>query len=288
MRSSPFRFVVAASLAALALASGAPHAQSLQPPATADFGKWEALAPQARAMSPDGGWLAYGITRSNRDNELRIAKVSTAETAVAAFGDQPVFSADSKWLAYGVALSEADEASLRKAKKPLHRSMGLRDLRSATAVVLTGVEKFTFSATGAYLAIKRYGPEPPAGQEANATDDETPKPGADLLVRDLASGRDTAFGNVLEYAWQSSGDRLAFVVSADGKTGNGVYLFDPASGRLRVLDSAPSSYSGLSWRKDADDLVVLRSRMDPSPRRPNTGRVGVDRPRRRRRPGARV
>ena len=91
-----------------------------------------------------------------------------------------------------------------------------------------------------------------------------PKPGADLVVRNLQTGRDTAFGNVSEYAWQGNADRLAFVVSAEGKTGNGVQLFDPTSGNLRVLDSAPSAYSGLSWRKDADDLVVLRSKTDPA------------------------
>lgn len=264
MRSSFRRAVFAAAISSLTLVIGGPppHAQAVRPPTPAEFGKWESLAPQARTLSPDGAWLAYGIARSNRENELRIVNVSTADTVVAAFGDQPVFSADSRWLAYGVAISETEEARLRKAKKPLHRSLGLRDLRTGAVVTLPGVEAFAFSASGAYLAIKRYAPEPPAGQEAGATDEEQPKLGADLVVRHLQSGRDTAFGNVSEYTWQGAGDRLAFVVSAEGKTGNGVHLFDSASGVLRVLDSAPSSYSGLSWRKDADDLVVLRSRAD--------------------------
>ena len=54
------------------------QAQQLLPPTTAEFGQWEALAPQARSLSPDGGWLAYGITRSNRENELRIVNVGHA------------------------------------------------------------------------------------------------------------------------------------------------------------------------------------------------------------------
>src|SRR5205823_13335627 len=36
----------------------------------------------------------------------------------------------------------------------------------------------------------------------------------------------------------------------------------PRTGRLRVLDSSTGRYAGLAWRKDADDLVVLRSRGD--------------------------
>ena len=53
-------------------------------------------------------------------------------------------------------------------------------------------------------------------------------------------------------------------ISAEGKSGNGVQIFDPATGALRVLDSAPASYSGIAWRKDAGDLVVLRSKSDPA------------------------
>src|SRR5262245_36441094 len=94
------------------------EAQQLRPPATADFGQWEALAFQPRApqgvLSPDGKWIAYGINRSDRNNELRIANTSTGDTVAAPFGDQPAFSADSKWLAYGVAISETEEAKLRK------------------------------------------------------------------------------------------------------------------------------------------------------------------------------
>ena len=44
------------------------------------------------------------------------------------------WSPDSKWLAYGIAISESEEAKLRKAKKPLHRGMGLRNLPSGEAL----------------------------------------------------------------------------------------------------------------------------------------------------------
>jgi len=52
-------------------------AQSKPPVTLADYGKFETLAVQPRAgLSPDGRWLAYGINRSNRDNELRIVAVA--------------------------------------------------------------------------------------------------------------------------------------------------------------------------------------------------------------------
>lgn len=268
MRVTYRSILITVGVLACALASG--QAQSKHPPATADFAQWEALAFQPRGassgpLSPDGKWLAYGINRSNRINELRIANIASGETAVAGFGDQPAFSADSKWIAYGIAISESDEAKLRKAKKPLHRKMGLRNLASGEALTFDATESFAFSASGARVAMKRYAPEPPEGDRDAARKTDEPdeaKPGATLVVRDLATGRDTTFGNVSEYAWQSAGELLAMTISAEGKAGNGVQLFDPASGALRVLDSGSASFSGLTWRKDADDLVVFRSKMD--------------------------
>ena len=113
--------------------------------------------------------------------------------------------------------------------------------------------------------MKRYAAESKDEDREKGNEElDTPKPGATLVVRDLSSGRDTTFGNVAEYAWQSAGELLAMTISAEGKSGNGVQIFDPATGALRVLDSAPASYGGIAWRKDAGDLVVLRSKTDPA------------------------
>src|SRR5262249_35757348 len=150
-------------------------------------------------------------------NELRIANVASGETAAAAFGDQQVFSADSKWIAYGIALSEAEDAKLQKAKKPRHRKMGLRNLATGEVLTFDSTESFTFSHSGARIAMKRYAPETKdeAGDRNDKSNEEqdTAKPGATLVVRDLATGRDTTFGNVAEFAWQSAGELLAMTIS---------------------------------------------------------------------------
>src|SRR5262245_29544249 len=88
-------------LVLLGCLSAAAGAQSKQPPTPAEFGQWETLATQPRGgLSPDGQWIAYGINRSNRNNELRITKLTDGATKTAPFGAQPVFSADSRWIAY--------------------------------------------------------------------------------------------------------------------------------------------------------------------------------------------
>jgi dienelactone hydrolase len=232
--------------------------------APADYGKWETLG--ATTLSPDGKWLAYGVNRSNRNNELRIVNVSSGEPKVSPFGAQPVFSSDSRWVAYSVGYSEAQEEKLRKEKKPIHRKLGLLNLATGEQLTMDGIESFAFSANGAYLAMRRYALErkdaPPAEADRAGAETEA-TPGATLIIRYLASGRDTAFGNIGEYAWQDMSKRgrlLAMTISAEDKTGNGVQLFDPETNALRSLDSSSAVYSGLAWRKDSADLAVLKAK----------------------------
>jgi dienelactone hydrolase len=244
------------------------------PPKSADYGQWESIAQGAPrgGLSPDGNWLAYTINRSNGNNELRIQKLSNAETKTVAFGAQASFSADSKWIAYSIGYSE-EETAKATPNAPLQNKLGLMNLTNGEMTTIEGIQSFAFSPDGGYLVIRRYAPRPatpaPAaqggrgGQATPAAEPEQPA-AATILVRQLSSGRDTTFGNVGEFAWRDTEKThlLAMTISAEGKTGNGIHLFDPETTALRVLDSTPSVYTNLSWRRDSSDLAVLRARTD--------------------------
>lgn len=250
------------AIAIVAAMTAAGGAQSKAPAGPADWGRWESLRVMPRGLSPDGKWVAYGIHRSNYEDELRITNVADGTTKTAAFGGQPAFSADSKWIAYSIGQSEAQQEKLRQQKKPIHDKLGLLQLATGETTTIDGVSGFAFNADGSRIALRRYPPERPGPPAEGASAEDAGTPGATLIVRDLATGRDTTFGNVSEYAWQDKGPLLAFAINAEDKTGNGVHLYDPSSGSLRVLDSAAAVYTALTWRKEADDLVVLRAKTD--------------------------
>ena len=257
----PTRALIFTTTMAAALTIAA-SAQTKAPPTSADFGKWETLVAFPRGgLSPDGRWIAYGINRSNRNNEIRFARIADGTTRTAAFGSNVAFSADSQWAAFAIGYSESQEEKLRRDKKPIQRKLGIVHLEDGETTTVDAVESFGFDAAGTHLAMKRYAPERKDQKDQPAPDDEEPA-GATLVVRDLKTGRDTTFGNVSEFAWQDKGRLLAFAIAAEDKTGNGVQLFDPSNGSLRALDSSAAIYSGLSWRKEADDLAVLRSKDD--------------------------
>jgi len=274
--------ILAASFLAVVIVSAAsPTAQNKPAIAPADYDQFESLTPGAArgGLSPDGKWLAYGISRVGGNNELRVARVGAqgTEPRVIAFGAQAAFSANSEWLVYAIGHSEAEQERLRTARQPIQRKVALLNLTTSTETVIDGVESFALDRTGQSIAMKRYAPvaapggapapaaAPPAGGRAGGPGGAAPAPaiGTTLLVRDLASGTTTTFGNVTEYAWQSSptGRLLAMIISAEGQAGNGIHLFNPATSVLRVLDSATADYSSLVWRTDSSDLVALRSKV---------------------------
>ena len=228
------------------------------PPAA--FAKWETLG--TGDLSPDGKWLVYSIRHVNTDEELRVASLTGArKEIVAAFGRRPLFSDDSRFLAYAIGMSEAEHDKLKKSKKPIEDKLGILNLSTGETVVIEKVDAFAFSKDGRFLAMRKYAPERPSTTPAPTQPPADP-PGATLVVRDLETQSDATFGNVSSFAWSEAGPYLAMTISAEGKIGNGVQVFNPATSHLQVLDSGSALYKGLAWRKDSNDLAVLKSKTD--------------------------
>jgi len=243
------------SLAAvlLLLASGAAAQADRKPTLTPqDYGKWEQLGYTA-TVSEDGRWLAYRITRVNEENELRVAQLDGGVAFTVPNGTGAQFSKDGRWLAYAIGVGPKERKKLEDQKKPIHTRLGLRNLATGDTLIVDDVAGFDFSDDGAYLVMRRYPPDGAKGREYR---------GVDIVVRNLASGIETNFGNVSQFAWQDEGSLLAMIIDADGKAGNGVQVFEPSTGRLRTLESRAARYGSLVWREDDDDLAVLRVRED--------------------------
>jgi hypothetical protein len=82
-----------------------------------------------------------------------------------------------------------------------------------------------------------------------------------LIVRQLAGGSDTTFGNVSEYAWQDlprSGRLLALVISAEDKTGNGAQ-------HLKGEPAAPWIAKGQSFLEREQELMRLKQQRGGRP-----------------------
>jgi dipeptidyl aminopeptidase/acylaminoacyl peptidase len=248
VRAAVFFLTLSATTALTAVA----QSDEKRPITPEDYGKWESLG-YTTSLSADGRFLAYQINRVNEENELRVAALTGDTTFIMPYGSNAAFSDDSRWLAYSMGVGPKERKRLEKQNKPIHSKLGLRNLATGDTLVIEEVAGFAFSDDGSYIAMRRYPPEGVSDREHT---------GVDLVVRNLTTGVETNFGNVSDFAWQEGGTILAMIIDAESQAGNGVQVYDVASGTLRTLDSRDSRYTRLTWRDDEDDLAVLRVRAD--------------------------
>ncbi len=218
-----------------------------------DILAWKSI--RARAVSPDGGWLAYYLAPTEGDSEVVVRSLTDDAEYRFAAGELPMFgggriefSGDSTWLSFQIRPGR-DKAA--KSKKPLPNSLGLVDLASGEMTEFERVRGSSFGGTDAtWLAIHKMAPD--------GRDDDDWK-GADLLLRRASDGTTLTVGNVSEYAFDESGDWLATAIDTEGRSGNGVQVREMSSGRVLPLDSAEAAYRRISWTEEGDAFAVLRS-----------------------------
>ena len=250
LRTLPFRLATLAVGLGLLATTADLRAQERPTLADDDYDRFERLG--ASTFSPDGSWVVITVSRVDDDRELRIHRTDGDSVVVVPHATGPRFSEDGRWLSYSIGVSVDEREAAQKANRPVRNSLGLLNLVTGEQTERPEIASAAFSGDGAFLAMRRY------------KADEKESAGVDVIVHNLATGAEIPFGNVSEMAWQDSGARLAMVIDADDQVGNGVQVYDAASGRLQSLDSDEATYRRLAWRDDATDLVVLKTAPDPA------------------------
>ena len=233
---------------ALAIVTPVAHAQERPTLTEDDYDQWERLG--GATLSPNGAWMAVSIGRVSEEGELRIHSTSSDSVVVVPFGSRVAFSPDNRWVAYSIGVSEDEREAAEERNEEVYDKLGLLNLETGEQTTRDDFASFVFSDDGRFLALRRYKPE------------DKESDGVDVVVHALAAGTDMSFGNVSEMAWQQDGTLLAMTTDADGQVGNGVTVYDPASGRIRSLDTDQATYRQLSWRADSPDLVVYKTSID--------------------------
>jgi dipeptidyl aminopeptidase/acylaminoacyl peptidase len=93
---------------------------------------------------------------------------------------------------------------------------------------------------------------------ANKASSSSKHDGADLVLRELATGVTQNVGNVNLYDFDDAGRLLAYTVDAAERLGNGVYVVDLGTGESKVLSSAALDFDQLAWSDKGAGLAVLR------------------------------
>lgn len=214
-----------------------------------DYARWRSI--DGARLSGDGQWVAYAFRHTNaldQKPELHILHVDTGKDVAVPNALQPAFSDDSRWVAYFVDLPYADAKKLRDGDKPVTREVQLRNLDTGATAAWKDMQSFAFARGSGHLLLRR------RQQDAKAK-----HKGVDLIVRDLAAGRDHFLGSVGEFSLNRKGELLAYTVDAAEKDANGLFVFDLRTARVAPLDDEARVYSRLAWNEDGTALAVLKA-----------------------------
>jgi dienelactone hydrolase len=255
--ASPAQDKPAADAGRVDQAPAAPRPLGLQ-----DILQWKSIA--GAELSPDGAWFVYRLSPQEGESEVVIRQTRGDKAYRFPIGEAPRFgssgemgfSADAAWAAFLSYPGAKEARTLRKERKRVMTSAVLVDLATGEKTEASGVRRFAFSGENpGFVAFQAYAPESQEKEKDKWT-------GSDLVLRELATGKEINIGNVSEFAFDKKGTRLALLIDARGLKGNGLQVRNLATGVVSVLDNDKAEYKSLGWSEKGEALAVLKGKED--------------------------
>jgi len=245
-------------------------AQDLKPLTLEDYGRWSRIGQVS--LSDDGRWMTYSYDPNDGDSKLFLRDlnaIGSEPVMLSVNGSGPVFSDDARWLAYTSTPGEEGRGRGGAAAGGggRTRTLHLRNLATGEEWEMENPSSFSFSDDSQWLAVHKSrsggggggaGRGGASGSGGSAGGREETARGGDLILRNLGSGTVTNLGNVAEVAFNEGSAYLAYVVDADQRAGNGLFVMELATTRILPLSTGDYLYQGLSWTEDGTALAVLR------------------------------
>ena len=227
-----------------------------------DVASWKQIPPQSVVISDNGQWMAYWYSPNKGNSELVLQHTADdvkKTWSVGETGGNPraaiAFSSDNQHLAFTVFPTE--EAKKRASRDNQPRSkVRLITLDGFEETDFENMRSFSFGGEKfpGWLAIHLSTPNRGSGRDAGS--------GTDLLLYNLQEGSVMNVGNVSSFAFNKTGQWLAYTVDAYGKAGNGVFLRNMDTGEVSVPESGKAVYKSLGWTDKGDGFTVLKAMQD--------------------------
>jgi dipeptidyl aminopeptidase/acylaminoacyl peptidase len=280
MPRPPMIRLVTAALLFVGSALSAPPAvaQSAAAPAKRtltmeDLLSWKGI--RSPSLSNDGRWMAYLLAPNEGDAEVvvRATAAGATETRVAVGEPPSGFSAapsigisgNNRWLAYTIFPKADDAKKARRDRRTLSTKVGVIELATGTKREFDRVRSFRFAGDRSnVLALQLMPPDAPSATPAAPGGNIGPaaSSGSVVMLVDLTGGAPITLAGVGEFAFDESGQFLAYTIDQRDMMGNGVQVRELTTGIVRALDGEKAMYRRLTWADSGDALAVVRSVAD--------------------------
>lgn len=219
----------------------------------ADFDIWNTI--ENETLSPDGAHVMYSLEKGEADQYLRILRSDGSPVFAHERAGDGRFTYDSEYALFSIrawkdSVLEMKRRKVKKEDLPLD-TLGIYRFSDGHLEKIPRVRSFKVPEKWAGFIAYQPEPEPKGKEEASDStengkpvEEEKPKKkrkpgkknGYDLVVRELATGRQDTFRFVTEYHFAKNGKRLAFVsTGTDQEPQAGIHVVDLETGRLKTV-----------------------------------------------------
>lgn len=236
------------------------------------------------SISTDGDWVALTAVPDRGDGEVLVYSTDGRSQYSIPLGAGPIISADGRWVAsrLGPSFEERETAEPGEQPRP---GLSLLETETGGTTGWDDVKSFGFSGDGAWLARLLHAPEGEsvAGEgepEEEATGEDEPlirdDPGTTLVLRELGSGFETEIPHVARFAFDDSGDWIAYVVAEPQGEGDGLFVrrLDANSSPMELAAGPFSRIESMVWWDQGTRLAWVMAEDGPEGR-PGPGSLYV-------------
>ena len=252
-----------------------PFAQQAKTPLSwQDIPAWQYIRTNSVQPSPDGQWIGYVSGPTQGDLILSIRNTQDTTTnfnyKIGGLSYPVVFNNNSQFVAFYESPVFKDVKANEKSRKQNIKKLKVVALKDTASLTFDKVQAFEFSNDdNKWLAIRF------EGTNTLGPKIEDLGKGNDLLLYNLLTKKSYNLGNVSEYKFNKSGQYLAYVVDANGKNGNGIFLMDLATGLTNALQNDKANYSKITWNKEGTAFSLLKSNKNKEYKTPIYSLIGV-------------
>ena len=282
------RRILVWSFCLVVLAAASRHALAAKKPVSYDaYDGWRSI--QGAQLSRDGQWLVYALLPQDGDGELVALNLKTNKEFRSPRGKQPTVTVDGKFVVFAVAPLKADVDKAKKDKKKPEEQpksgLGIMNLATGEVAAVERVKSFKVpEESGAFVAYllepalkkdegkkeevkkeevkKEPEPKKEEAKDEKKKEEKKKEPGTDFLIRELATGKETKVAEVVDYAWNKPGTRLAYAVSSKTPENDGAFLWEAASGKMTALLKGLGNYKGFAFDEKGGQLAFTSDRDD--------------------------
>jgi len=295
--------ILALAAVVLSLAAGAGTAAGQKKPLSYDaYDGWMSI--RSTQLTRDGQWLAYALVPGEGDGELVVRDLRTDREFRSPRGNQPAVTIDGKFVVFTIAPPKADVDKAKKDKKKPDEqpknALGIMELGTGHVTTVERVKSFKVAEEGgafvAYLcepplkkpdekkdaekkeeAAKEPEAKPEVKPEAKSEEkkaeeaekeEKKKEPGNDLVVRELATGKEVKVPEVTDYVWNKDGSWLAYAVSSKTPENDGAFAWESASGGTVALLKGLGHYKNLTFDKEGSQAAFVSDRDDYEAEKP--------------------